>query len=451
MGPEKSLEERIAELEAENRALGGSATATRRRRPARSVLSAVLIVVALLLTPVAVISTWARAQLVDTDRFVSTFAPLAEDPAVQALVVARTTEAIEERTDIPGLTADVFDGVRSLDLPPRAQDALTQLEAPAARGVEALVEQTVRRVVSSDQFADTFAGALRVSHDQAVSLIQGDPDAAVQLESGGQLTLQLGPVVETVKQRLEERGIGFAARIPVVDRGIPIAQADALVVIRSVYALAVGVGTWLAWVLAGMVVVGVLIARRRAAALVRTALGLAAVMALLAAGIGAGKLYVVGTLSPSVLPADAAEAIYTQVVELLRSSAVAGVVLGLLVAAVAWCAGPFPGATAARRVAGGAIGRVRDTAERQGLSTGAFGTALDRGRTLVYAAIGAAAVLVVLLARPLGVSTVIGVVVAGAVLLLVVELVRRPAVSPESEEAAPAGPGDDRGTRETSG
>src|SRR5918994_3721371 len=232
------LEARIAELEAENAALRAGADAEEasraaptdaaasvaplreRRRWGRTAAAIVLVVVGLLLAPVAVISAWARLELVDTERFVATFAPLADEPAVQDYITEQATAAIGEQVDIPGLTKDVFDGIKSLDLPPRAEDALSLLEAPAAQGLQSLVTQVVDRVVTSEGFADVWAAALRATHTQFVTAVQGDPDAALAVGGDGTISVQLGPIIETVKQRLEERGVGFAAAIPEVDRSI---------------------------------------------------------------------------------------------------------------------------------------------------------------------------------------------------------------------------------------
>src|SRR5215207_1755909 len=197
------LEARIARLEAENAALradqdaaGGAAAASaggrpERRRWGRTAAAVVLVVVGLLLAPVAVISAWARLELVDTERFVATFAPLADDPAVQAYIADEVTAAIEEQVDIPGLTADLFDGLEALDLPPRAVTALGLLEAPATQGLQSLVSGIVDRVVESDAFADVWATALRVSHRQFVAAIQGDPDAALSIGGDGTISVQL--------------------------------------------------------------------------------------------------------------------------------------------------------------------------------------------------------------------------------------------------------------------
>lgn len=444
------LEARIALLEAENRELrsresartaGGdeaeaSAGTGGRRKPGRwrSVVSGILVVLALLLTPVALLSSWARLELVDTDRFVATFAPLAEDPDVQAFVADTVTGIIEEQVDIPELTAQVFDGIRSLELPPRAADALGLLEGPAAQGLQALVAQTVSQVVASDAFADTWATALRVSHRQAIAAIQGDPNAALEIGPGGQLSVQLGPIIETVKQQLVDRGVGFASAIPVVNQSIAIAQADSLVLVQTVYALAVAVGTWLPWVVLAMLVGGVLLARNRPRAFIWTAAGFALVMATLAAGVGIGRLFFVGTVSPSIMPAGAAGALYEQIIELIRSTIVAGLVLGILTAVIAWWAGPFRPARALRRFSNAMFSAIRRAAAKYGVTTGAFGTALDRFRSAIYLVIALIAVVVVLLGRPLTTGLVVTTVLLALLAILLVELLRRPA-----EEQEPAG------------
>ncbi len=95
---------------------------------------------AVLLAPIAAMGTWARLQLVDADRFVATFAPLAEDPDVQDFIAAQASAAIQEQVDLTAVVGEVFDGLRELDLPPRAASALTLLEAPAASGLTSLVD-----------------------------------------------------------------------------------------------------------------------------------------------------------------------------------------------------------------------------------------------------------------------------------------------------------------------
>lgn len=447
----KELEERIAALEAENAALRSDAAAPAsvtvvealppervRRGRGRTAAAVVLVVLGLLLAPVAVIAGWARLELVDTDRFVATFAPLAEKPEVQAYIGDQVTTAIEEQVDIPALTSDLFDGLQALDLPPRAQTALGLLEAPATQGLQSLVSGVVDRVVESEAFADVWATALRVTHRQFVAAVQGDPDAALEIGAGGTLSVQLGPIIEAVKDRLEAQGVGFAASIPVIDKSIVVAQNDAFVLVQTVYALAVAAGTWLPWISLGLLVAGVLVARNRAKALVWTAAGLALSMILLASGVGIGRLYFIGAVSPSIMPSDTASVLYDGLVELMLSTVVAILVLALLVAVIAWFAGPWRPARAARGFAGSGFAAARRAAARHGVTTGAFGIALDRWRSAVYVVIAVVAAVVVLFNRPVSVGVVIWTVVLALVAVLLVELLRRPAAEVEATDAEAA-------------
>ncbi|QAY73230.1 hypothetical protein ET445_07590 [Agromyces protaetiae] len=447
----EELEARIAALEAENAELraarggeagNGDAGGTRKGRGrGRAALAIVLITLGALLAPVAVISAWARIELVDTDRFVQTFAPLAEDPAVQDFVAAEVSDAIIEQADLPQLTADLFDGIRGLDLPPRAENALGLLEAPAAQGLEALITQTVTRVVQSDAFADTWATALRFTHRQFVAAVQGRAGSALEISGQGELTVQLGPVLDEVKRVLGEQGVGFASLIPEVQLGIVVAQADSLVLVQTVYALAVGVGIWLPWVVLALFAGGVLVARDRRKALVWAGGAFAASMLLLAAGLGVGRLYFLGAVSPSIIPADAAGVLFDGLSEIMRAVSAALALVGVFVALFAWLSGPWRPAVALRGFAESGFAAVRAAAARHGVTTGAFGDALERWIAGVYAVIAVVAASVLLFVRPLTGSLVGWTVFWVLLALLVVQLLRRPAGTPgpSRREEVPAG------------
>ena len=183
-----------------------------------------------------------------------------------------------------------------------------------------------------------------------MAAVQGDPDAALAIGGDGTVSVQLGPVIEAVKDRLEQQGVGFAANIPVVERSIVIAQNDAFVLIQTVYALAVAVGTWLPWVCLALLAAGVFVAKRRTVALVWTAAGLALTMLILAAGLGIGRTFFIGTVSPSIMPSDTASVLFDGLVELMLSTIVAFLVLSILVAVIAWFSGPWRPARAAEGV-----------------------------------------------------------------------------------------------------
>ena len=72
----------------------------------RTFWSTVLIVTACLLAPLSMVSVWARGEVTDTNRYVQTVAPLAQDPAIQQAVTNRITEQIFTYVDVQALTSD---------------------------------------------------------------------------------------------------------------------------------------------------------------------------------------------------------------------------------------------------------------------------------------------------------------------------------------------------------
>ncbi|WP_091033759.1 hypothetical protein [Microbacterium oxydans] len=438
------LRARVLLLEQENQTLKIETREKPRRRPVgRSIVAGIVLAVAVLLAPIAAMGTWARLQLVDADRFVATFAPLAEDPDVQDFVAAQASAAIQEQVDLTAVVGEVFDGLRELDLPPRAASALTLLEAPAASGLTSLVDGVIHDVVASDQFADIWAQSLRFTHERAVAIMQNSPDTALQLADDGVLSIDLGLVVERVKSVLTERGVGFADLIPEIDRSIPIAQADALVLVRTIYQIAVAAGFWLPWVVLGLVVAGILIARNRSRALFWTSAAFAVAFLLLSAGMGIGRTFFIGAVSPSIMTSAAAQALFDEVTSLLSSTIVALAMVGVLIAVWAWLAGSSRSATASRGVLESGFSAVRGTWERRGLSTGRFGLAVDRFHGPIVIVGMALALLILIVTRPVSFGSVIGVTIGLIVFMILIELLRRP--------TAVAAPPEEPGTPETDG
>lgn len=435
----EDLRRRVAELEAENDGLRSEAPAVKRRgNPTRSILSAVALVLAILFAPVAVLGTWARLELVDTDRFVATFAPLADSPEVQAYVSDQIVTAIDDNVDIDGMVADLADGLKGLDLPPRAQTAIGLLTAPAADGIRGLINSTVDKLVASPAFAEVWEQALRQTHSRAIAVIQGQEGTALQLSDDGTLSLDLDVVIEKVKERLVENGFGFASSIPVIHKSIPLVTADAFVLVRTVYQIAIAAGYWLPWVVLALAAAGIALARNRSRALLLTGIGLVASFLLLAAGLGIGKMFFMGTVSPSIMPSGTAEVLFDQITEMMHSVIAALVLLSAFVVIGAWITGRSRPARALRTSGNAAFAKARESADRSGLNTKGFGTALDRWRPAIIVIVIALGVFILFMTRPVSIGSVVWTVVGILVALLLLEVLRRPAGSTRAADGAEA-------------
>jgi hypothetical protein len=432
------LHERLTQLETENRALrtqldgypsvveDARASIPRSRGSGWTVLAAVLIVLGCLLAPVAVISGWAKSTLTDTDAFVATYAPLAHNAGVQSFVVDQAAAAINQNINVEQLTSDVIDGIKALGTRPRASVALDTLKGPATQGIETLVRNGITDFVASDAFADTWDRALRLSHTQLLATLSNDPQALVAAQSDGTIGVQLGPIIDDVKAALLARGLSVAARIPAVDRTIPIAQATQISTIQAGYRSVIALGGWLPWVALIVVAAGVLVARRRGVALVWAAVGLALSMLVLAIGLTIGRAVLLTAVPPALVPGDVTTLLYDTATTAMKDTAVIGLVLAAAIAVVGWFAGPFQTPRKLRGFYTDGIASARNNAERRGVTTGGFGDWVYQQRRVLHLILALAASAAIILLRPLSVSDILWTLTIAVLGLLIMSLVERP-------------------------
>lgn len=425
----EALRAKVAELEAENLELqqGGGVAAARKpaKHRGRAITAFILIFVSALLAPIAVISSWARAELVDTTRFVETFAPLAQDPNVQTFVAGEVSTGIKDNVDIDGIVGDLFTGISTLDLPPQTQTVLPLVEGAAASGVRSLIDTGVQKLVESPQFASIWEMTLRETHSRAIAVIQGDPNSEIKLQDGT-LSIDLKVVTAEVKAALLAQGFSFAEVIPVIDESVPLLESDSLTLMRTLYQLAVGVGYWLPWVVLGMLVCGVVVARNRLRALAWGALGLAASLLFLSGGMGVGKMFFMSAVSPSIMPEATAEVLFVQLTGLIAASLLALVTLALMIAFGAWFAGSSKFAKATRSAFDTAFRAIRKAADAHGLNPGAFGPFIERWHSAIVLLTVVVGVLLLFTNRPIRLGGIIGTFVCVLVVLMLTELLRRP-------------------------
>ena len=443
------LHAQLAALRAENEQLRARDTVTddavappaRKSGRWRTVLSAICIVVAAILVPVSIVGAWARVQLVEEDAFVNTLAPLVDDPAVQAMIIDETMSGITTQVDFSQLTASVFDGIADLGLPPRAVQALGLLQAPAADGLENLVNQTVTRVVESEAFADVWATATRAAHRALTTAATSDGGGLVVKTDEG-VGIQLGAVVDRVKANLTERGLGVAQLIPTIDKVVIIGEGNNLTAIRTGYAIAATMGFWLPVITLALFGLGILLARRRSTAVLGTGVGLAVGSATLAATLSIGATAVGIVAGDLDLSPTALNVIYQQLVGAMTQTALVLMVLGVLVAVIGWLMGGSRPARGVRTATDDLNTSARSQLAERGLDTGAFGAWLGRHRVLVRTGIAVLAVLWLFAIRPLSLGDIILVLVVALLVGWILELLQRRDDAPVPDAASEIADGD---------
>lgn len=394
----------------------------------RPVVVTVLIVIAALLAPLSVVAAWARDEVADTDRYVQTVAPLATDPAIQRAMVDRITTEIFNRIDVQGITQDAVSALSSQGLPPRVSQGLNALSGPLASGVRSFVQDQVTKLVQSDVFAQAWVAANRVAHTQLVAVLTGEGTDKVTVQ-GDTVSVNLAAVINAVKQALVQRGFTLAAQIPEVNASFTIFQSADLVKAQSAFRLLNNLALWLPVIGLLLLALAIYLARNRRRALVGAAFAVAASMLLLGAALNIFRAVYLNAIDPSVLPSDAAAAIYDQLVGFIRLNLRAVLVVSLAIGIGAWVSGPA--GLPIRRGTSNAIGWVRGGAEHAGLDTGPVGAWVYRWKTVLRAAvIGLAAIVYVLQEHPTG-GSALTVIIVAAIGLLIVELLARPPATTE--------------------
>ncbi|WP_430298011.1 hypothetical protein [Sinomonas sp. B1-1] len=211
----------------------------------RTVLSALSVLLAVVLTAAAVPSLWIERNVVDEDGFVRLLAPLSRDADFQAALGKSLTATAVSASGVP---------------------------APLRPAATELAEKTLEGLTSDQAFPSAWESTLRESHRLNFSPATASTSA---------FTLELRPLANVVLDRLGAGlGVGFSDAPSIT---VPVGNAQqrsALTFAQDAAALALplSAGAVLALLL------GLLFARRRGTALAWAGGGLLVVAALLGAG-----------------------------------------------------------------------------------------------------------------------------------------------------------------------
>lgn len=324
----------------------------------RQVLAVILVVLTALLSLVSVLAGYVRSDLLDTERYVGIVAPLASDPAVQAEVVDAVTQTVIDNVRLDDLTQDAIAVLRAGDgrlaellrsdgrLAEALNSSISALGPLVQNQLEEATRRAATRIVQSPRFAELWAEANRVAHQRTLAVLR-DEGSALRT-SDGAVRLDVGVIVEEVKQRLVESGLTVANRIPSVSSEVVLIESAELAEAQSALLIFDSVAPWLPWITLVLAVAAVLVAVDRRRAVLQVAAAIAATMIILGIALAVGRAWLVGRVSATVEPA-ASEAIIAAALGPLwtRLWVVFGV--ALVIAVIALLVGPL-GANLRKRV-----------------------------------------------------------------------------------------------------
>ncbi len=285
---------------------------------------AAMLVLATLVTFLAIFSIWVNRQALNTDNWVDTSTNLLQDEEVQARLSNYLADQLFSDVDVQAELEQT--------LPPR----LAPLAGPAAGALHQLAPQVAQRALATPQFESLWSGANRTAHESLLKILN-DEGTAVST-GGGEVTLDLSALLSQIGGQL---GGGIASKVPPDAGKLTILKSDELSLAQDVTSLIRRlpiVLTLLALLLYGLAVYLAGPRRREALRAVGFGFLIAGVLALVLRQF-AGNM-VTDALASGDAVRPAVDAVWSIGTSLLRTVAVSAISFGILVVIAAWLAGP---------------------------------------------------------------------------------------------------------------
>jgi hypothetical protein len=375
------------------------------------VVSWVLVALSLLVVLGAVHAAWLETTLSDEERFVATFAPLPEEPAVATALSRRVaTELI--------VVADVA-GIVERSLPPD----LSFLAVPVTEGLRDLTADVTGDVISSDVFAGIWRQALRLSHNAA----------SVVLSTDGRVEIDLNAAADEVVSELEARGVTLLSNLDIELPVIVVFENDQLQSAAGVVGVIDTMGWFLPLLAVLLIAAAIWVApdRRRATAAIGFGSAIVILVTLVAVRLARG-----GTVSSidDETQRAAAEAVWDTTLRFYRQSMWSLLILGLVVGLAAWVMGTSPRALRTRAWWSRTIDRWRG-GDAVVPTSGIAGFVAEWQRAIQWAALILGLLFVLVVPAPSGLLVIVTALVVLAI-IAVVQVVAGPGSPDESAGVA---------------
>ena len=234
----------------------------------RSSISAVLVIVGVLALPLGLVANWAQSTLVSTDGFVTTLAPLSQDPAVHELIVQQGSKAILDRTDLSQVDPDVQHQLSVSGLPATIRDALQAQLAQSILSAQNLLTDQLTALTNSPDFDAVWRQVLTSSHEQAIRTLDGEQLPAGKQASNGAFGVQVAPIAAALKTRVAAQNPILGALIPTISYTVTVTPAHTVDGLRPGYRLIRVLSPWALFAALACLALGLLLARHRARTLV---------------------------------------------------------------------------------------------------------------------------------------------------------------------------------------
>ena len=183
----------------------------------RRILTPILVALSIVVFTVTVPAAWGARTVLNTDRYVATVAPLADDPAVQASIATKLTDQVFSALDVQGTISDALGSLG---------ERATVLAGPLTTAVKGFVQDQVEKVVASDAFKTFWVEANRFVHTQVLAILRGDTENITIVQ--GKVLLNLLPMVNLALASIQTVAsdlVGRDVTLPQISESEPPSEA----------------------------------------------------------------------------------------------------------------------------------------------------------------------------------------------------------------------------------
>jgi hypothetical protein len=310
-------------------------------RRAHRKLALALIVVASLLSFLAIFALWANRQLLNADNWADTSSELIANDDIRTQVATFMVDEVYANVDVQSELEQAFEQL----LRPGTASALA---GPAAGGLQTFAEQRLDNLLARPRPQQVWEEANRRAAARLIAIVEGGESDVVST-TGGEVTLDLKALLGETQSNL---GVGgrVQERLPESAAQIVVLRSSQLGLAQDLVSLLKAVAIVFVVLALGLYALGIYLARGwRREALRACGIGFlfAGAAALVARSLAGNAVVDALATTESVQPAaDAAWSIGTS---LLVQAATATIAYGVVIVLAAWLAGPTAWAVAVRR------------------------------------------------------------------------------------------------------
>ena len=188
-----------------------------KRHRTRRILAPILVVLTVIVFTVTVPAAWGARTVLNTDRYVATVAPLANDAAVQRSIATKVTAQVFDALNVEEVISDALASIG---------DRATVLAGPLTTALRGFVQEQVLRVVQSNAFDTFWTEANRFVHTQVVQILRGNEEEVSVVE--GKVLLNLVPLINLALAQIQQVAgdqIGRDVQLPEIQPDTPRTEA----------------------------------------------------------------------------------------------------------------------------------------------------------------------------------------------------------------------------------